>query len=259
MWKILNESVEGTSHRRSGAPCQDASFCTPFSFPGDEGIILACADGAGSASASEIGSRLACLEIVRLVHKFLECAPNGVTDITRETVADWFSEIHTAIAAEAQKRELAPRDLACTLLVAVAGRNRAAFAQIGDGAIVVNEQETFRPVFWPETGEYQNTTFFISDPSFPDHVQVEILEKPIEEIALLSDGLQMLALNFATKSAHQPFFGPRFKILRSTEDPQELQIPMRQFLDSEGVNARTDDDKTLILATRMPTNVTHSP
>jgi hypothetical protein len=65
----------------------------------------------------------------------------------------------------------------------------------------------------------------------------------------------MLALNFATKTAHQPFFLPMFQSIRGTQDANDLQIPLRQFLDSEAVNARTDDDKTLVLAIRKNTDV----
>ena len=68
------------------------------------------------------------------------------------------------------------------------------------------------------------------------------------------DGLQMLALSYAKKVAHQPFFTPMFAALRKVEDPQELIVPMRQWLDSTAVNQRTDDDKTLILATRVMAN-----
>ena len=73
-------------------------------------------------------------------------------------------------------------------------------------------------------------------------------------LALLSDGLQMLALNYGTKAAHQPFFAPMFASLRKADDAQELLVPLKQFLDSKAVNDRTDDDKTLVLATRVVAN-----
>ncbi|MGL4552961.1 MAG: PP2C family serine/threonine-protein phosphatase, partial [Gemmataceae bacterium] len=63
------------------------------------------------------------------------------------------------------------------------------------------------------------------------------------------DGLQGLALHYATRTAHGPFFAPLFRALRGA-DPEELGDPMRAFLESPRVNGRTDDDKTLILAAR---------
>jgi hypothetical protein len=105
-------------------------------------------------------------------------------------------------------------------------------------------------VFWPENGEYQNTTFFLSDSAFDAHVQSSVVSEQVAEIAMFTDGLQMLALNYATKEAHGPFFVPMFRELRAREST-DLIVPMRQFLDSKAVNDRTDDDKTLILATRV--------
>ncbi|MGA0525444.1 protein phosphatase 2C domain-containing protein, partial [Escherichia coli] len=61
-----------------------------------------------------------------------------------------------------------------------------------------------------------------------------------------------LALAFETKLPHQPFFEPMFSVLRRTEpsDCEGLSAQLGQFLNSPQVNERTDDDKTLVLATR---------
>jgi hypothetical protein len=76
----------------------------------------------------------------------------------------------------------------------------------------------------------------------------------VDEIALFSDGLQMLALQFDTRRAHAPFFQPMFARLR-TEAPGEsttLTGLLTEYLGSPVINKRTDDDKTLVLATRLP-------
>ena len=72
----------------------------------------------------------------------------------------------------------------------------------------------------------------------------------MRECALLTDGLQLLALNFAKRSAHTAFFAPFFTTLRAAPEPTDLVVDLRAFLDSSSVNSRTDDDKTLLLATR---------
>jgi hypothetical protein len=71
----------------------------------------------------------------------------------------------------------------------------------------------------------------------------------VDEVALLTDGLQSLALRFASREAHGPFFEPMFERLRGPEQPSESELAA--FLGSGPVNARTDDDKTLVLATRL--------
>ena len=69
---------------------------------------------------------------------------------------------------------------------------------------------------------------------------------------MLTDGLQPLALNYAAKAAHAPFFVPMFRPLRVAPSGATVLAALRNFLDSPRVNERTDDDKTLILATRVP-------
>jgi hypothetical protein len=250
MWKYLNESVEGTSHRHSQSLCQDSSFVTPYKrVDGDEVLILACADGAGSATASEIGSALACKVAADAAISFLDTGTE-LSAITDDVVRGWLRSVHDALNAEANRIGETPRELASTLLLAIVGRSIAAFAQVGDGAIVIDDGTVLQHVFWPQNGEYQNTTFFITDANYEQNALVAVEPVKVREIALLSDGLQMLALNYSAKAVHAPFFAPMFAALREKER-DDLIVPMRQFLDSAAVNARTDDDKTLILATRI--------
>jgi hypothetical protein len=251
MWKCLNESVEGTSHRQGELGCQDSSFVSRYTLQDEEILILACADGAGSASEAKTGATLACDVLVKEVVNHFESG-GAFAGLSVAVLRVWAGKAHAALEAEAKLREIAPRELACTLLFAVLGTTTSAFAQIGDGAIVILEDGRYRPVFWPQSGEYQNTTFFISDAQFDEPLLTQVLPRGVEEIAMFTDGLQMLALNFANKAAHEPFFSPMFKALREAADTEDLIVPMRQFLDSRGVNDRTDDDKTLILAARVP-------
>lgn len=252
MWKLLCESVEGTSHRLAGSACQDSAFATPFSFEADQGLVLACSDGAGSAAQSQVGSALACRLAVERAMAFLADG-HAVEDAAEDTLRAWVADVHAGLGAEAERLAVAPRELACTLLLAVVGRSAAAFVQVGDGAIVLLDGAAYRHVFWPHTGEYHNTTFFVTDPAFDQNVQCATLTHAIDELSLMSDGLQMLALDYGTRAVHQAFFGDLFRSLRSAGEPQDLIVPMRQWMDSDRVNGRTDDDKTLILATRVTT------
>ena len=82
----------------------------------------------------------------------------------------------------------------------------------------------------------------------------EFRDARVDELALLSDGLQAVSLNYAAKAAHDPFFLPMFRPLRAAPCGSRLLRSLRQFLDSAQVNKHTDDDKTLILATRVPSH-----
>lgn len=246
MWRILIDSVAGTSHTRDGLPCQDYSLHNVVRARGSNVLVVACADGAGSASHADTGARLACDAAVReMIKQLLE-----TENTTDECIRSAGEQARRELKQTADGSGLSPRDYACTLLLAILASDEASFLQIGDGAIVVEQSGSFAPVFWPKTGEYHNTTYFATDEDYAEHVQTARFPERVDGIAVLTDGLQMLALDFAEESAHPGFFSPFFNELRRASLPDDLQIPFRAFLNSESVNTRTDDDKTLVVAVR---------
>ena len=58
------------------------------------------------------------------------------------------------------------------------------------------------------------------------------------------------ALPPAQRRPHAGFFAPLFSPLQTAERPDALVAPLRAFLESPRVCERTDDDKTLVLASR---------
>ncbi len=221
-------------------------------------LVLACADGAGSATLADEGAGIACQTITQLI--FDACAQGlGIDGIEQSLALQWYQAVRERLEAEAAGRGVVVRELACTLLTAVVGRSAAAFVQIGDGAIVTLEEEEYRTVFWPQRGEYANTTNFLTAPDFEQSLEFRRHDGMVDEIALMTDGLQMLALDFARRKAHAPFFRQLFLQLRNTTSADDLVVPFRDFLNSPRVNERTDDDKTLVLATRSLPDVQPSP
>jgi hypothetical protein len=258
MWKLLCESARGTSHERSGQPCQDYAFGS-VTLAGEETVlVLACADGAGSAALADEGATIACQTITRVI--FDACEQGlSIGGLDQSVALQWYREVRERLEAEAARRGVVVRELACTLLTAVVGQSTAAFVQIGDGAIVTLEQEEYRTVFWPQRGEYANTTNFLTGPEFEKFLEFHRHEGMVDEIALMTDGLQMLALDFARQKAHAPFFRQLFLQLRNTTSADDLVVPLKDFLNSTRVNERTDDDKTLVLATRRLPDVQPPP
>jgi len=243
MWKLVCGSVRGTSHIHSGLPCQD--YCDG-TIAGTT-LVVACADGAGSAELSQLGSKAA-------VDRFMEVA-SGDTVPTKEQVQAWVNSARERVLEQADANGSTPRQLACTFLAALIGDDWAAFAQVGDGVIVFDGPESYELAFWPETGEYANTTRFLSEDNYHEHLRVEIVERHISELAVLTDGLQMLALDIAGTKVHDRFFAPLFKAVRNGSNEAALKTSLLEFMDSKRVNERTDDDKTLFLATRITVDV----
>jgi hypothetical protein len=154
------------------------------------------------------------------------------------------------VQSRAAERGCDCRELATTLCVAIAAPRACVFFQIGDGAIILRNHGVYGVVFWPQSGEYANTTNFLT----ADHYQTQLVyltaANGCSDIALLTDGLERLALRFDNQTPHVPFFDPLFRALRATDDVAGLSEGLRQFLASESVQQRSDDDKTLILASR---------
>jgi len=250
-WRFVNAARRGTSHDAAGAPCQDDCFVDVTAAASGAPVLIAVvADGAGSAGRSEVGSGIACAALIEKISETLRHV--DVAELTQDDVAAWLTGVRAEMHARAEDEALDLRQFACTILGCAIAEHAAAFFQIGDGAIVADAGEGLRPVFWPEPGEYANMTRFLTDDDFTSHLMFTTIAARVDEVALFSDGLQRLALVFADRSAHLPFFEPMLRQLR--EQPAGLAegfvFPLLQFLSSDAVNARTDDDKSLVLATR---------
>ncbi|MFL9898886.1 PP2C family serine/threonine-protein phosphatase [Paraburkholderia fungorum] len=249
-WRVIGASVVGSSHVQTSAPCQDSCFYhVTKDADGASFLVALASDGAGSAQFGEVGAEIACETGGKLLLAAVEAA--GGAQLTAELASELLQRVRDEISKAASERDVATRALACTLLGTVIGPTQALYFQVGDGAIVARHEGTLAPVFWPESGEYANMTYFVTDADAQSHLRAET-RSATDEAALFSDGLQRLALVFSDETAHEPFFEPMFKALRASTDEQtdSLCSALERFLGSNAINERTDDDKTLILATR---------
>jgi hypothetical protein len=76
----------------------------------------------------------------------------------------------------------------------------------------------------------------------------------IDEVAVFSDGIENLVLHSATRTVHAPFFDAMFPPVRQHPSgfAADLSLGLEKYLLSPLICDRTDDDKTLVLATRRP-------
>lgn len=145
---------------------------------------------------------------------------------------------------------------ATTLLAVLITPTAGGAIQIGDGAIVVNNGGAeWDWVFWPHRGEYVNTTNFLTDHDALERAEVDVFPcgALVMDIALLSDGLERLALNHANRTVHSPFFNGFLRELLAAETPEAcdlLSTALESFLSSDRVRSQTEDDVSLVVATR---------
>ena len=254
IWHVVGASVAGTSHQQTGKECEDAHDYRYHS----NLLLLAAADGAGSASQAKAGSTTAIEAVLSAAERILlqqrepehEDEWRSVLTLVLQAGREALVKLATGGSSPAEQRpsETLPlREFATTLLLVIATVHWVAVAQVGDGAIVIQHGdgrlESLTP---PEVREYINETHFLTDDDYLIQTEYTILSRAgLQGIALLTDGLQRVAMKLPENIPHTPFFIPLFKFAAK---PDAKEAELRKFLEAERINARTDDDKTLLLA-----------
>ena len=256
LWRVARASVQGTSHSRTGQPCQDSSSVGTDAPDGM--LVAAVADGAGSAELSADGSRIvACAatrSAIRLLHLHVHPLYEGVL---QEILEESVHSARKVLAGEAQRRGKPLRDFATTLILAICAPEITGAAQIGDGAMVTadkrmpqdDEEGGYTLFSTPQRGEY--TTNFITSDDWQDSLDITTRYRGVSRLAMFTDGIQSIALNAASDNApHAPFFDPLFRWAEQQEDERAAGDSLAAFLSSPRVTARADDDLTLLLGVR---------
>ncbi|HEV2149442.1 MAG TPA: protein phosphatase 2C domain-containing protein, partial [Longimicrobiaceae bacterium] len=127
---------------------------------------------------------------------------------------------------------------------------RVVAAQVGDGAVVVRGRDgsLHAADAAAHAGEYLNETVFLTSPGALDALAPTEWEEAPSHLALLTDGLQLLALRMPRGTPHPPFFEPLFRFVAEEPDPGRASERLRAYLAGPRVAARADDDLTLLLA-----------
>jgi hypothetical protein len=249
-WRVAATSVRGTSHAAAGAPCQDA-----HAWAIEGGLLLvAVADGAGTAPLAERGAEVAAGASVSSLRAAAASGGIQSVDGAGAALAEAFARALAAVEARAGEMGADVRDLAATLTVAMVAPGWVAAAQVGDGAVVVRDREGgLHTLAGAESGgEYLNETVFLTSPGVLDALEVKTFDSAPSHVALLTDGLQMLALKLPGREPHLPFFEPLFGFAGAQHDPDAAAERLAAFLAGPRVSARTDDDLTLVLAAVNP-------
>lgn len=251
MWKWAAASRRGSSHEKDGSRLQDA-FCCFTGGSANEYLVAIVCDGAGSAKFGGQGASLVCRMIGGLARKHLRSEERLPTD---EQIFSWADEVRDLLALVAQRRGVAVRDFASTLVCLISDGKDSIVCHVGDGCAVMKRaaSEGWIAASWPEQGEYASTTFFMTDEA-ELRLRITRFDEEIEAAALFSDGLERLALDFSNRAPSPRFFNPMIApVVASSQagKDRDLSAALKEYLASPSVLARTDDDKTLVLAVRQ--------
>ncbi|MEO6590107.1 MAG: protein phosphatase 2C domain-containing protein, partial [Pyrinomonadaceae bacterium] len=95
-----------------------------------------------------------------------------------------------------------------------------------------------------------NTTEFLTDETAIESLRFVLIKENIEDLILFSDGIFAVAVDYQRNKPHEPFLMPMIAPLRNGNPADGLNEKLENFLASPKINEKTDDDKTIILASR---------
>jgi hypothetical protein len=214
------------------------------------------ADGAGSAARSDEGARTVCGAYLEFCGLALEWLHNQTDYLDGKFPGSLLHDLRENLEGLATNDKQAVGAYACTFLGVLVTKVSTLFFQIGDGAIAyrLSEADSWHLAIDAQRGEFVNETVFVTRIDAASYLRAVKIESPVLEFAMMSDGVESLAIRTASKEPHAAFFEHALRGLREEKEigPSSAHSEwIRNFLNSAAVNSRTDDDKTLILATRL--------
>ena len=256
LWRVATATAAGSSHIRDNTPNQDSVAYRLVETGSGQVVVLAVADGAGSASRSDEGSRIAVTTAVDSMVSGINKRPPAafVEHLATSLVRDAVKRAKNEVVRYGKQQGVSARELACTLIVAVAGERLVTAAQVGDGAVVafnIGSGEA-RTLCASHTGEFANETTFITSRTRP-HQVAEVGHAPGSDynaLGLITDGLENLALSMPEREAFMGFWNPMLNDLSQTDEPEAVPGRLHSFISGERVQSRTGDDVTIGLAVR---------
>lgn len=247
---VCGVSLLGRDHQLHNEKCQDYHL---FSDMGDGWHLYIVSDGAGSAVASDRGSRWNCVIAEYLIKGLIE--RNGWK--MREelpTELEWFQEFYaicrkTKVTIEERvemlDEQLKPKDFNATLLVLIVTPRGMLSGHIGDGRMGYKSSDgNWYSLITPHKGDEANQTIFLmnnwdgisiptlklSNVSVPE-VRI-IIDKP-QNVVVMTDGCENFSWNCLQYS-------------EKFEKFMDVNTPFPGFLDPliQGVNKCSEENRS---------------
>ena len=223
---------------------------------GEDGAITLSSPALPTAPAApSTGARL--VDRLRLDHRERRRRISRQTASSRisswTTCFDWCDDARTRIldAATLHERDRTLANLRRRFASRSCGPRRPFFSKSATGQSFWATTVLYGVVFWPQSGEYANSTNFLTSDEYRDHLDYFTIQQQLLGHRLADRRAGTAGTSFDQQTPHAPFFEPLFNALRATDDIPGLSEGLRTFLGSKSVQNRSDDDKTLIIASRQ--------
>lgn len=257
-WLAGHASTRGVGHIINGTPCQDSSNI--WQSPDGRFLVGAVADGGGSLTRSEIGSAIAASLVVsataaKLQSGFLE------TGSSHDFELHWRSVIRDVRATIELEARMTPgasaRDYGTTLIAFAMMENRCAAVQVGDGFLVLGsdsakDNPNYQLVFDARPVEHVGEVVWLTSSAWEEDFRCALLETDADLVVVSTDGLEKVAILQRGQTPFPGFFTPLAQRVRQARSGEDVTTLVTSIVTMKELDTKTDDDKTLIVATRLP-------
>jgi serine/threonine protein phosphatase PrpC len=273
-WKIALSRCQGASHVADNTPCQDQVHA----LMSEDTVIIALADGAGSARFSHFGADLAVRRASALIAGDFDKAFKLAHDSQRVSgwiVSSLLSELNRLAESGVEaspgdrarlalpSKEKLPRipskitELSSTLLLVAVKGERYIALHIGDGVLGIETETTTKKhriavLSHPDNGEFANETQFIISSNAIScmnifHGRINRMHSKITGFILMSDGTESALYNKSQRTL-VPACSKLFqscRILPKDQIQPQLTATLRKV-----IATKTNDDCSIALISR---------
>ena len=259
-WNVIAITQRGVSHERQAAPNQDSYDVSIISATSEipETIIVAVADGAGSAPLAHEGARTTTSTATTMLRYLIRRTPESVLspDEADKALRQAVRYTSQVLKATARLKHAKLGELATTIQLVLANERLISTLHIGDGRTIVDSNDSYLNLNPPYNGEYANETTFITSSENPaSEYAVGLTMRTMEpkdsrQLAIFTDGLDPIAVNYSTDEPHAGFFRPAFNALARSAQPASAARKVADALGTDAARRKSTDDITLVMATR---------
>lgn len=250
-WSVLAGGSAGAGHDRAGTSSQDAHAVAEVAGT----LVVAVADGAGSAPFAAAGAALAVRLAQRETAGLLRERPAGPDALNRvlgDSARRTLRRFHRSVTALAHGARAHPRDFATTLTVVVARPPWIGAFAVGDGFVVTRSGDgEFTLLLAPPGGSGRPlgaTTLMPVRFGRPRATRRVSTVGDLTGIAAGTDGLETLMIEFAGSRPVRPAAEPFGRLFALADDPGTDPSALNRILAGPRVGNLSSDDRTLVLA-----------
>lgn len=245
-WVAAADYRRAKDERQRAHPCQDYGMVQHLD---DTIMIGAVASGDDTASLSHVGARLAVRTSLDYLRQSREQANDATADATGDRARGLYLGMMDAIwerlREDAVDRVTPIREFSASLSVFVAKPTGVAAMRIGDGLIVSRGHHGDYSLLFSDDSDA--TPASITDRDTADRLVIRVQGGPIDFLCAASDPLDRLSTRGQDGTPRKKFFRPLDEYTSVAPDDVEVHRGIRNFLRSERVIDRLDQDVALAL------------